>query len=343
MDRRGNPASRHGPGVAVLASLGLDADAEAVYRLMLTHQDWGVGELASHLSRPESEVRSALDRLAELNLLRRSLQAPGGLRPVSPDLGFQLLLQRQQADLLVQQQQFVESQAAISKLLDEYAELRTGERHGVEYLQGIDAVQARLEELAHRSTEECLSFMPGGAQSAASLEASRPLDEDLMRRGVRVLTLYLDSVRNDTPTVDYAQWLHENGGEVRTVPALPLRMVVFDREVSLLPVDPDNTRKGAVQLTGPGVLTALTSLFEQVWERAAPLGSARYRDEAGLTAMERELLRQLTQGATDEIAAKKLGIGLRTERRIVSELMTRLGARSRFEAGVLAAKSGWTG
>ncbi|MER6100736.1 hypothetical protein ABT154_33800 [Streptomyces sp. NPDC001728] len=172
------------------------------------------------------------------------MQALGGLRPVSPDLGFQLLLQRQQAHLLA------ESQAAISKLLDEYSELRTGERHGVEYLQGIDAIQTRVEELAHRSTSECLSFMRGGAQSVASLDAGRPLDEDLMRRGVRVLTVYLDSVRNANPTVEYAQWLHGNGGEVRTVPALPLRMVLFDHEVALLPVDPNNTKKGAVQLTG---------------------------------------------------------------------------------------------
>ncbi|WP_129308554.1 helix-turn-helix transcriptional regulator [Streptomyces sp. L2] len=309
---------------------------------MLTHQDWGVTEIACHLSRSETEVREALDQLAELNLLRRSLRAPGGVRPVSPNLGFQLLLQRQQAELLAQQQQFAESQAAISKLLDEYSELRTGERHGVEYLKGIDAIQARLEELAHRSTSECLSFMPGGAQSAASLEASRPLDADLMRRGVRMLTVYLDSVRNDPATVEYAYWLHDNGGEVRTVPALPLRMVLFDREVALLPIDPDNTKKGAVQLTGPGVMSALAALFEQVWECAAPIGSSRDRDEAGLTAQEREVLRQLTSGATDEIAAKKLGIGLRTERRIVSELMGRLGARSRFEAGVLAARAGWT-
>ncbi|WP_405009835.1 LuxR C-terminal-related transcriptional regulator [Kitasatospora sp. NBC_01539] len=309
---------------------------------MLTQQDWGVGEIARHLHRSEDDVRCALDRLAELNLLRRSAQAPGGLRPVSPDLGFQLLLQRQQAQLLRQQQEFAENQAAISKLLDEYSELRTGERHGVEYLQGIEAIQLRLEELAHRSKSECLSLMPGGAQSAASLDASRPLDSCLMGRGVSVLTVYLDSVRNDNTTVDYARWLHASGGEVRTAPALPLRMVLFDREVALLPVDPENTRKGAVQLTGPGVMTALVALFEEVWARAAPIASTPDRDQAGLTAQERELLRQLAQGATDEIAAKKLGIGLRTARRMMSDMMARLGARSRFEAGILAARAGWT-
>lgn len=60
--------------------------------------------------------------------------------------------------------------------------------------------------------------MPGGAQSAASLEASRPLDSELMRRGVSLLTVYLDSVRNDKPTVECANWLHENGGESALYP-----------------------------------------------------------------------------------------------------------------------------
>ncbi|MFB7464117.1 hypothetical protein ACFCZ1_11565 [Streptomyces sp. NPDC056224] len=54
---------------------------------------------------------------------------------------------------------------------------------------------------------------------------------------------------------------------------------------------------------------------------------------------ERELCRP-TQSATDEIAAKKLGIGLRTARRMMSEMTGRLGARSRFEAGVLATEAG---
>jgi len=32
--------------------------------------------------------------------------------------------------------------------------------------------------------------MPGGAQSAAGLGASRPLDQDAMSRGISLLTLY---------------------------------------------------------------------------------------------------------------------------------------------------------
>ncbi|GAA3837108.1 LuxR C-terminal-related transcriptional regulator [Streptomyces phyllanthi] len=327
----------------MLEVLGIDERTEAVYRLMLRRHDWGAAEIATELRYSEGEVRESLDRLSQLRLLRGSLRNAGSVRAVSPEVGLRLLLQEQESVLLREQQRLAEGQAAVMRLVDEYAGGPHRERHDVEYLLGIDSIQGRLEELAHRCERECLSFMPGGAQSAASLEASKPLDQDLMDRGVRVLTLYLDSVRNDQATLNYAQWLIERGGEVRTSPTLPLRMVMFDREVALLPVDPENTRKGAAVLRGPGVITALTALYEKFWDSAAPFETDRDREknDAGLTPQEAELLRLLFQGNTDEIAARKLGIGLRTVRRTMSDLMSRLEARSRFEAGARAAQRGW--
>ncbi|WP_247597705.1 LuxR C-terminal-related transcriptional regulator [Streptomyces sp. RKND-216] len=53
------------------------------------------------------------------------------------------------------------------------------------------------------------------------------------------------------------------------------------------------------------------------------------------------MLDLLTEGMTDEAVARQLGVSVRTTRRITAELMQRLGARSRFEAGVLAAGRGW--
>ncbi|MFE5241570.1 LuxR C-terminal-related transcriptional regulator [Streptomyces sp. NPDC056627] len=327
----------------MLEVLGIDERTESVYRLMLRQHDWGAARIASELQFSECEVRESLDRLAQLRLLRDSLQDPGNVRAVSPEVGLRLLLQDRESNLLRQQQQLAEGQAAVMRMMEEYAGGAHRERHDVEYLLGIDSIQGRMEELAHRCERECLSFMPGGAQSAASLEASKPLDQDLMGRGVKVLTLYMDSVRNDQATLNYAQWLTERGGEVRTSPTLPIRMVMFDREVVLLPVDPENTKKGAALLRGPGVITALAALFEQIWESAGLFGTDhdKERNEAGLTPQEAELLRLLFQGNTDEIAARKLGIGLRTVRRTMSDLMSRLEARSRFEAGARAAQRGW--
>lgn len=185
--------------------------------------------------------------------------------------------------------------------------------------------------------------MPGGAQPQDTLDASRPLDAALLERGIPMRTLYQASVRNDPPTLDYARWLTSQGAQVRTAAILPLRMVLFTGQAALLPVDPDHTRRGAVQLQGPGILTALAALFEAIWDQADDFGTAtdREHDDNGLTGQERQLLRLLAQGHTDAIVARRLSIGVRTARRMMAELMTRLGARSRFEAGAEAVRRGW--
>lgn len=331
-------------GGTVLTLLGIDEKTEAVYRLMLTHHRWEVDEVGGHLGLPEQEIRKCVDNLVDLGLVRESRQTRGQWRPVSPDVGLKLLLHEREVALQNQQQQLAETQAATLRLVEEYTHLRSAAgHHEVEHLLGIDAVQVRLEELAHGCTSDCRSFMPGGARSAASMAVSKPLDEELVRRCVSVQALYQDSVRNDPASLSYARWLVEGGAAVRTAPVLPIRMVLFDREVALLPVDPENTRKGAVQLTGPGVISALAALFDQVWEAATPFDTApcRERNDDGLTGQEAQLLQLLAGGLTDEVAARRLGIGLRTVRRMMSDLMLRLDARSRFEAGARAAQRGW--
>jgi DNA-binding CsgD family transcriptional regulator len=141
--------------------------------------------------------------------------------------------------------------------------------------------------------------------------------------------------------VAYADWYAGLGGEIRTVATLPLRMIIIDRESAIVPLDSDNTSQGALLLNGNGTLTALCALFENIWESATPFGSVQVQDERGLTAQESEALRLLGQGLTDEAIAKRLGVSPRTARRIAADLMESLDARSRFQAGVLAAKRGW--
>ena len=332
----------HPEGLTLLEELGLDSDAEAVYKVMLAHREWDITRIAQSLGRSESQIREALNRLADLTLLRPSLEVPEQLRPVDPEMGLQVLLKQQQTRLLEQQHRFLRSQEAVSRLISEYtADRQAGLPSGAERLEGMDAIQTRLEELAYRATSGCLSLMPAGGQSETSMAASRPLDEFMLRRGNSVLTVYLDSVRNDAATMAYARWLTELGGTVRTTPTLPLRMVLFDREIALLPIDPEDTRLGAVQVSGRGVITALVTLFEQVWEASIPLGDESRHGEEELTGQERELLRLLSQGLTDEVAARRLGISLRTARRMMAGIMERLGAHSRFEAGWRARERRW--
>jgi DNA-binding CsgD family transcriptional regulator len=171
---------------------------------------------------------------------------------------------------------------------------------------------------------------------------SPSLDQDAMSRGIGLRTLYQDSVRNDPKTRAYAQRLTELGGQVRTAPIVPPRMLIFDHMVAIIPIDTANSELGVLCTTEPGFVLSLITVFEQAWNRAIPLGAAITADvETGLVPLDKELLKLLATGITDEAAGRRLGISARTVRRHMTALMKRLDAESRFEAGLKAAQRGW--
>ncbi len=53
------------------------------------------------------------------------------------------------------------------------------------------------------------------------------------------------------------------------------------------------------------------------------------------------ILSLLSDGRSDSTIARESGISLRTVERRVRSLMDRLGAKTRFQAGVQAARRGW--
>ncbi|MGH6656609.1 MAG: response regulator transcription factor, partial [Actinocrinis sp.] len=91
----------------------------------------------------------------------------------------------------------------------------------------------------------------------------------------------------------------------------------------------------------PGMVAALCALFEQMWQAAKPVGEEKARDGQGLTGQEQAIITLLAEGWTDDVIARKLGVSVRTSRRITAELTQRLGARSRFQAGARAVERGW--
>ncbi|MFE5719084.1 LuxR C-terminal-related transcriptional regulator [Streptomyces erythrochromogenes] len=323
----------------MLEALGLSVLGSRVYQAMLDHSDHGVARLAELCGASPAQVHDCLDELARLMLVRASAEHPGQMRAVSPDVGLTDMLAHQEAELAARQAQLAASRAAVTRLVAERAGSHA--THG-ERLMGMDAIQRRIEQLAHGMSHECLGVHPGASHRPEDLAAARAADEEPLTRGVVMKTLYQDTTRNDPHTTAHAHWLLSRGSEVRTAPVLPQRLVIFDRAHALVPIDPADTRKGALHVTEPGLVTALLDLFDQAWATAVPLGALRSDDPAtGLTDTERELLRLLAGGLTDDGAGQRLGISSRTVSRHMASIMERLGATSRFEAGLKAAQRGW--
>jgi DNA-binding CsgD family transcriptional regulator len=325
----------------MLEAFGVDPAAEAIYLAMLRQPNAGTADLSAVLGWTRAEVDVALDELGRLSLLRPSWENPGVLRPVAPAIGLETLLARQQADLLRRQHQIDEGRAAMQALVAELSGRRPDSGAIVEELVGLDAIREGLERLAMETRYEVLAFAPDGAQTADSMRASRPLNLHLLETGVAMRTVYLNSARNDPQTTAHAQWLTEMGAELRTVPVLPVRMLVVDRTWTVLPLDPERTAAGACVLRSTSVAAAMRALFDEVWQSATAWGTRPGPPQMVLSDQERALLRLLLQGDTDEQAGRKLGVSTRTVGRIAADLMNRLSARSRFQAGAYAVARGW--
>lgn len=323
----------------MLGRLGVPAEAETIYWAILEHPDWGVAELVRGLGIAESAIRDALSTLADYALVYPSRQRPDLLRAVSPQLALTMLLERYEQRIQYEQENLQTTRAMVLALAASHDAAR--QRDEIIRLDGVDAVRDRLVELARTTTSECMTFTTGSALPPEAIESGKELNRLALERGVLIRNIYQESILNDQATQEYARWMTTRGGESRTVPMVLMRLTIVDRRIALIPIDPDDSSRGAIEVRGSGLMAALCLLFELMWDRGTPFGEPRRFDEHGLNDQELAVVRLLGQGLTDEAIGRKLGLSERTIRRLVSELMRRLNARSRFQAGVRAIHYGW--
>ena len=305
---------------------------------MIDDPSLAVAGLAERLAIDASVVRAALAELADLALIRLD-PATESARIVRPTVALTALLNRIERDVAIRQRQIEatrETIAAIAAVHGSNDQLEETRR-----IDGLDAVRDRLSELALQVDSECLSFTTGGAQASDTISAEKSPNQLALERGVVMRNVYQESFRNDPATLAHARWMASLGGQSRTVPTLPMRMVIVDRRIALVPIDPTSPGDGALEVHGPGLVAGLIALFERVWESGTWFGDRPSADSNGLQPLERAVLRLLATGHTDESAARSLAISVRSFQRITAAITERLGSASRFQAGVEASRRGW--
>lgn len=318
----------------------LRAEALTIYRAMLTDPDLGVAGLGQVTGLPEEAVRQALDDLADAELMRVAPGEAGVLTPANPRVALAHLVSVAEGQVADWQRRINATKETLEAIASDFEAAQAQERLVLH--TRLDAIQARLEELAQGARTECLSLNPGRAHKPADRAASKPLNQLALERGVRIRAIYQDAFRLDVGTLEYARWLTGLGGEIRTLPRVPQLMVLVDREVALLPRDPADPSQGAIEVHAAGIVGVLSEHFDQLWSVAEAFGERpEPRAAEAPAALTREVLALLATGVTDEAAAHKLGLSARTVRRVMAQAMTTLGAQSRFQAAVEAMRRGW--
>lgn len=328
--------------------LGLQHQDQAAYELWLRHPTWDVEAVARELGTDCDEARACRERLRAKGLVTADPAEPDTVLPVGPDAVVDRFIAEIEARAARERAEALRARAQLSALVAAHLVERGEPCNGdVERIAGASAAELRLQELARAAETEILTLHAGAAPHHDVAGSCFPLDCRAQRRGVTLRAIYRHEAVARPEVARDVQVAVASGAQVRTIDRLPVWARIIDGTVAALPVDEDPDG-GVLVVRGTGMVSALVALFERYWSLAQPLArragagaSPHGCEDGGLTVQQRELLYLLSLGVKDEAAARQMGLSVRTVRRLVSVLCQRLGASSRFQAGVQAVHRGW--
>jgi hypothetical protein len=330
-----SPPTVSSPDLSPLEVLGFSAREEGIYRLVLRNSGIGIGALTTLASLRVGELREHLTRLAGVGLIELK-----GDRVVAhpPQEALAQLVNAETRKVRNRNEQLDAVRALLPSLSADHLASSTpeGERVTVEVLEDGDIAQL-VRSLAAASSGDLLWMRPDPWKVAPGQEVDDWV-VDQLRLGRRSRAIYGVDVLREAPNV--LRIRAEAGEQVRILQHVPTRLAVLGGSAALISERFGVHDDRRLVLRHHSMITAVTMLFESLWDKAVPVpGLSGRRFDSGAEDR-RLLLDQLAAGAKDEQIARALGLSVRTVRRRVAELLDELGAGSRFEAGAHAVRRG---
>ncbi len=317
-----------------LAALGFDPAAQRVYGVVLRNPG-SRSEDVGWMSGLEGDVVEAiLDGLQGAGLVRRD----GALvQPLPPEDAIGRLLVTRAAELRSVRDELEEARRRLPHYvaLHHASAATTGEVVTLEVIRGRDLV-GLMPGLAASAPGEMLFLRPDQWRYDDGRRADDVVIQ-LIREGRSSRVLYPARALEEAPAA--VRTRADQGEQVRFLTSLPTRLAIFGTGVALLPVRLGSDAERVLVIRQESLVAALRLYFEGLWERGLSLPGLDPAAEGGPDR--RLFLEQLASGAKDEQIARALGMSLRTVRRRIADIMTALGAESRFQAGTEAVRRGW--
>jgi predicted transcriptional regulator len=326
----------------MLDVLGIDDLEERVYRRLVAVSSESVDMLASSLPAEPVEIAIALDALEGKGLVARSMATPEHFVASPPLVAL--------GSLIVQRQEDVRrAQLELAVLTEQYrgsAAERTV-NDVVDVVRGPQAVAQRFGQLQRGARRQVQALVKS---RIAVVPPEENVQEDVaLSRGVAYQVVLERSAFDRPGFSDLVEESMAAGEQLRVTNNVPLRMIVADQQLGLLPLQraSDDSGAGALLVHPSGLLDAMLALFHLVWAQANPLvmsGPAPEIEERAADRLDHtdaRVLNLLLAGLTDQAIGSQLGMSLRTVQRRVHGLMDRTGAATRFQLGHEATRRGW--
>ncbi|MCP2295704.1 regulatory protein, luxR family [Nocardia amikacinitolerans] len=309
------------------------------YAVLVHHPRSGLADIARYLDVPPEEAAATLELLCAMQAAVRLENADG--EPVWDAHAPESL---SEAEARRRQHEINQMHAAAARLSETFRSVRRSPRGN----GSVVPVFERLEMLA--DFEE----MQTSARTSVKIIERGPYLSDIEREnqqyllkrarigeGIRYQTLYQDTIYQDAERLRHALSTNASGAQARTLPEPPFKLIIVDDERANLVLHADERRPDPMGLrfTGSPALRLLVRTFDVLWSLAAPISVNPSADE--LDDRDKAILTLMGLGATDDTIARRLGMSRRTVVRRTARLLERLGASTRFQAGVQATRRGW--
>ena len=324
---------------SVLTALGFSARVDRIYQRLRSQSGRDVERLAGSMLRTPAELLEDLEPLLRAGIVRHE---DGQLVVEPPAEAVRIVVAGQAVRAQRIRRQLEGLTDAIGLLAAEEGRPVPSERDRSlpidgEVVTGADVgeIYTEVQSLILRSRGDLLWLRPDQWRGPREARMAALVGEVLREGGRESRAIYPVRAVSDGAKALAAR--AAVGEQIRVLPDLPTRLLVIGDSHVVLPEPLGFADMPLAVVRQRSVVEAMTHWFELLWERAAvpAVGNAAQRD------LRRFLLQQLAAGEHDEQIARRLGISLRTVRRRVADLMSELGADSRFQAGVEAARRGW--
>jgi DNA-binding CsgD family transcriptional regulator len=315
----------------------------ALYRVLLRRPGTALTDLGAVLGEPTEDLDKPLARLIELGLVRSDDGET--FTAMSPMLAEATVLGAEDLELGARRAALESRRNTIRQLVPEWNEALS--EYAREAAVDVISEQADIANVLMHYADNCqtelLSVAPGRLPTTRIDGRTRIANLYSLRRGIKTRALYQHTALRDRASRSYLHELADNGAKIRFASSVPGRSLVVDRRVALLPIPTsDPGRHGLAVVREPNVVAWVIATFEQLWAEAAPLEDVinKQHEETEFDQTLSAILRLMAEGEKDEAISRRLSISVRTCRRHIADYMAQVGATSRFQAGVIAARAG---
>jgi sugar-specific transcriptional regulator TrmB len=312
-----------------LEAIGINEMEERVYGALLEHRIATTEDVAKALLISARNAQRLIDSIEKKGLASHSPERPRRYIAAPPEFALEALVRQRQIDL-------EHARAAITELKGRaraFADPRENEL-AVEIIKNRAALSQIFTKVIETARSELLGFQRAPVLNVAIREVPK---------GVRVRTI------SDTGFLDMPNGLEllrsavENDEEVRIFPTLPVKMLIADQRIGLIPLRIDDADGPVLMVRASSLLDGLRSLFELTWEQSTPVAFTQIgklvvgKIDARLSDAAEQIIPLLAAGLNDKAIAHEAGISAMTLTRRINELMKSFDTRTRFQLGWRAA------